>query len=100
MLEGSSTIPSWVGRWKARVDSEGRDVTVVAKDMDEINPLYIPRNHLVDEALTAATAGDIEPFNTLLETVTHPFDERDGFDRFAQPAESSFNDSFETFCGT
>ena len=30
--------------------------------MDRVNPLYIPRNHLVEEALTAATAGDLEPF--------------------------------------
>ena len=35
--------------------------------MDRVNPVYIPRNHLVEEALAAATAGDLEPFQRLLD---------------------------------
>ena len=38
-----------------------------ADAMDRVNPVYIPRNHLVEEALAAATAGDLEPFERLLD---------------------------------
>ena len=68
--------------------------------MDRVNPLYIPRNHLVDEALTAATDGDVGPFDELLDVVTHPFERRDGWERFAEPAPESFGRQFQTFCGT
>ena len=40
--------------------------------MDRTNPVYIPRNHLVEEALAAATAGDLEPLERLLDAVTRP----------------------------
>ena len=38
--------------------------------MDRVNPVYIPRNHLVEEALAAATAGDLDPSSELLDAVT------------------------------
>ena len=46
--------------------------------MDRINPVYIPRNHQVEEALTAASDGDLEPFRPLLDVLAQPFDERPG----------------------
>ncbi|HAS31448.1 MAG TPA: hypothetical protein DCS84_03960, partial [Microbacterium sp.] len=70
-----------------------------AAAMDARNPVYIPRNHLVEEALDAATAGDLEPFEHLLAVVRSPFVEREGWERFAQPAPDSFG-PYRTFCGT
>jgi uncharacterized protein YdiU (UPF0061 family) len=67
--------------------------------MDRVNPLYIARNHKVEEALAAATAGNLEPFHRLLDVVRAPFDERPGLDSYAAPAPSSFG-SYQTFCGT
>ena len=67
--------------------------------MDRVNPIYIPRNHLVEEALTAATAGDLEPFERLVDVLAQPFDERPGLEAFAAPAPPSFG-SYRTFCGT
>ena len=57
-----------------RPDSPARAVRtdVVAAAMDAVNPVYIPRNHLVEEALDAATAGDLEPFERLLTVVSEP----------------------------
>jgi uncharacterized protein YdiU (UPF0061 family) len=54
--------------------------------MDRVNPVYIRRNHLVEEALTAATHGDIAPFRRLVEVVASPFVERPGLERYAEPA--------------
>lgn len=67
--------------------------------MERTNPVYIPRNHLVEEALAAATEGDLEPLGHLLEAVTAPFDSRPGLDRYAVGAPEDFG-TYRTFCGT
>ncbi|MEE6176061.1 protein adenylyltransferase SelO [Mycobacterium sp. 050134] len=81
----------WLSRWRAL----GPDVAA----MDRANPAYIPRNHLVEEALTAATAGDLGPLRQLLDAVTGPYDERPGLERYAGPAPEDFG-AYRTFCGT
>jgi uncharacterized protein YdiU (UPF0061 family) len=81
----------WMSRWRAL----GPD----AELMDRSNPIYIPRNHLVEEALTAATAGDLDPLERLLGAVTAPYDERRGLERYASPAPEDFG-AYQTFCGT
>ena len=60
----------------------------VAAAMNGVNPVYIPRNHLVEEALTAATAGDLEPFHQLVDVLSQPFHERPGLERYARPRRS------------
>ncbi len=68
--------------------------------MDRVNPVYVPRNHLVEEALAAATAGDLEPLQQLLLAVSSPYAERAGFERYAEPAPQDFGRCYQTFCGT
>ncbi len=67
--------------------------------MDRANPIYIPRNHLVEEALAAATDGDLDPVRRLLDVVAAPYDERPGLERYAVPAPQDFG-MYTTFCGT
>jgi uncharacterized protein YdiU (UPF0061 family) len=67
--------------------------------MDRANPVYIPRNHLVDEALNAATGGDLAPLHRLMEALTRPFEPRPGLEAYTEPAPESFG-PFQTFCGT
>jgi uncharacterized protein YdiU (UPF0061 family) len=81
----------WLTRWRAL----GPD----ADAMDRVNPVYIPRNHLVEEALTAATDGNLTPFENLVAAISAPFDERPGLERYAEPAPQDFGD-YRTFCGT
>ncbi|WP_313406308.1 protein adenylyltransferase SelO family protein [Aeromicrobium sp.] len=84
-------IDEWLSRWQ----SVGPDPTA----MDRANPVHIPRNHLVEEALDAATAGDLAPFEQLLEIVQRPFEERPGLERYAAPAPEDFG-RYTTYCGT
>lgn len=70
-----------------------------AARMDRINPAYIPRNHLVEEALEAATGGDLGPLNRLLDAVSAPYDVRPGLERYAAGAPNEFG-PYVTFCGT
>jgi uncharacterized protein YdiU (UPF0061 family) len=81
----------WLVRWRA--------LSPDAEVMDRVNPVYIPRNHLVEEALEAATGGDLNPLDQLLEAVTAPYDERRGLERYADPAPEDFG-KYRTFCGT
>ena len=81
----------WAERWRA--------LSPDADAMDQVNPVYIPRNHLVEEALDAATAGDLGPLTSLLDAVSTPYVERPGLERYAAPAPRDFG-AYRTFCGT
>ncbi|WP_458117038.1 protein adenylyltransferase SelO [Arthrobacter sp. D2-10] len=87
----TARFDSWLGEWHALNPS--------AEQMDKVNPIYVPRNHLVEEALAAASDGDLAPLETLLAAVTAPFEERSGFERYALGAPDDFG-SYRTFCGT
>jgi uncharacterized protein YdiU (UPF0061 family) len=85
--------------WAARRDALlPADRDAVAAAMNRVNPVYIPRNHRVEEALTAATAGDLGPFHRLLDVVSRPFEERPGLDDYAGPDPA--NSAYVTYCGT
>jgi uncharacterized protein YdiU (UPF0061 family) len=86
-----ASFDAWVERWRAL----GPD----ADAMDRVNPLYLARNHLVEEALTAGTDGDLAPLERLLEVLAAPYDERPGLERYAQPAPEDFG-HYTTYCGT
>ncbi len=86
-----AAFDAWLQRWHALHPD--------ADTMDRVNPVYIPRNHLVEEALAAATIGDLAPLRTLLDAVTRPFEERPGLQRFAEQAPDDFG-TYRTFCGT
>lgn len=99
-LLGAEAAKTWLPRWREALTDSGWPAVEVAAAMDAANPLYIPRNHLVDEALRAATAGDLAPFQRLLAIVTAPYAEQEGAESFAAPAPADFTAGFQTFCGT
>lgn len=87
----TTRFDAWLGEWLALKPS--------AEAMDWANPIYVPRNHLVEEALAAAVDGDLDPLGNLLAAVTAPFEEREGLERYAAGAPDDFG-SYRTFCGT
>jgi uncharacterized protein YdiU (UPF0061 family) len=89
----------WADGWRARLAAEGRDPVEVADGMDRVNPRYIPRNHVVEDALAHATAGDLGPYRELVEVVTRPFEERPGLAAYTQPAPVG-DGPHVTYCGT
>jgi uncharacterized protein YdiU (UPF0061 family) len=86
-----AAFDAWSARWLAL----GPDADL----MDRTNPVYVPRNHLVEEALDAAVDGSLDPLHELVAAVTRPFDERPGLGRYARPAPEDFG-TYTTFCGT
>jgi uncharacterized protein YdiU (UPF0061 family) len=95
-----SAFGPWAERWRAELAAQPADAPALADAMDRVNPVYIARNHHVEDALTAATAGDLQPFERLLDVLTRPFDERPGLEAYIGPAPASFAGSYQTFCGT
>jgi serine/tyrosine/threonine adenylyltransferase len=87
----------WLAEWRSHLTG---DPVAAATAMDAVNPIYIPRNHKVEEALAAATDhDDLGPVRALLDVLAQPFTERAGFEAFAEPAPASFG-RYRTFCGT
>ena len=82
---------AWCERWLA--------FSPDADAMRAANPVCVPRNHLVEEALTAAREDDLGPTHRLLDVLATPFTERAGWERYAEPAPESFG-PYRTFCGT
>lgn len=98
---GGAIWKDWFDAWLARLDAEfGADQRRVRADaMDSVNPLYIPRNHLVEEALSAAETGNLAIWEKLLDVVRSPYKARAGQQRYTEagPADAP---AYRTFCGT
>ncbi|MCB1456911.1 MAG: YdiU family protein, partial [Nitratireductor sp.] len=98
--QATTLLEPWLAKWQARV---ARDAATEpdsrAASMDGVNPVYIPRNHKVEEALAAAHAGDMKAFDALMSVLANPFEERAGLDEYAKPAPRDAG-RYRTFCGT
>lgn len=91
LVGDAQALRVWLDRWQAKAPD--RDAMLMA------NPAVIPRNHLVEAALQAATAGDMAPFETLLAELRRPFAPAAGREGFALAAPEGFG-AYVTFCGT
>jgi len=100
VLEQSGAFDVWVRRWRKRLDQGGVSAESRAQAMDRVNPIYIPRNHKVEEALAAAVdREDMTPFTDLLSVISRPFQEVPGKEVYAGPP-PVMDPSYRTFCGT
>ena len=98
---GEDALAAWLQRWRALGDVIGVNPAARAASMRLVNPVYIPRNHQVELALTAAVDdGDLAPFERLLQVVEKPFHEREADSAFAEPALPAEAACYRTFCGT
>ena len=97
-----TALNAWLPRWQGRLrrNPSGHPADWAAA-MRRANPMYIPRNQRVEEALSAASdSGDLAPFHALLAVVQRPFDEAPGQVRYATPAHPDQARGYHTFCGT
>jgi uncharacterized protein YdiU (UPF0061 family) len=100
LFADASAYERWSGPWRARLVREAVAPVVRAQAMRRANPAFIPRNHRVEEALSAAVdRADYAPFATLLHIVSRPFDDQPALAAFAEPAPAG-QGCYRTFCGT
>lgn len=96
MFQDGAGFDAWAERWRVRLMHEEAPATA----MRAINPIFIPRNHLVEAALAAAVErGDFSPFEELLGVLARPFHHDPALARFAMPPREEER-VLQTFCGT
>jgi len=74
---------AWLDRLLARHAQDGRPGSAVAEAMNGVNPLYVLRNHLAEEAIRAAKSGDTSEIDTLLKLLRNPYVDQPGHERYA-----------------
>ena len=67
--------------------------------MKKNNPIYIPRNHLVESALNNAIKGNKEEFDKILHQMSNTYEYDVNLDKF-QTTPDGFDETYKTFCGT
>lgn len=104
-LPGGQTLDaeglmSWQARWRARLAETGRSLTTCATEMRQANPRYIPRNHRIAAAITAAVEHrDYSKLNELMTALSRPFDMNPSFEDYRLPPKPD-EEVHQTFCGT
>jgi len=98
-LMNDSAFILWYKKWQNILNrfsnmKEAQDL------MKKNNPIIIPRNHLVEEALEKAVNGNINSFQKLLHIISNPYQKQDDLGKFMKPPGASFEQNFQTYCGT
>ena len=99
LFDNKATAETWLEQWNAAKKSSGIAPNESQALMDMANPIYIPRNHRVEEAIQAGTMGDYAPMHRLIDILQHPFEQQKGandYEDAPKPAEVVQ----QTFCGT
>ena len=92
-------ITIWLESWKKAIHNESEDVNQLAVELDKLNPIYIPRNHQVQQTIEMAYEGDFSKFWEMLEIIKRPFDENEKYSEYEKrPLEDQ--KVRKTFCGT
>ena len=90
---------SWQIRWHKQIKLEDQDLESCHSLMRSVNPAVIPRNHKVEEVLTASEQGDFKPLHNLLEAIENPYQNRESLAPFQVPPRPEER-VLQTFCGT
>ena len=96
---GGAPLRAWHEKWSARLERQGVSREEVAAVMRAANPVVIPRNFRVEEALAAAVGGDFAVMGRLLEVLARPFEET-GENELYREGPPAGGVAYRTFCGT
>ncbi len=90
---------SWLQAWRGRLSQQGEDAAESVSLMRRHNPVYIPRNHIVERALDDAQDGNMMSVEDLVEVLANPFEEQPEREEYAAPPARQ-DPGYRTFCGT
>jgi len=90
---------NWTAKWKKRLEKNNTEKEKYLELMRSVNPIFIPRNHKVEEALKDASENKLETLNQLLEVIKYPYKDNGMLKDYQQPM-SNENGNYKTFCGT
>ncbi|MDC0521815.1 YdiU family protein [Candidatus Pelagibacter sp.] len=90
---------NWTAKWKKRLEKNNTEKEKYLELMRSVNPIFIPRNHKVEEALKDAGENKLETLNQLLEVIKYPYKDNGMLMDYQRPM-SNENGDYKTFCGT
>lgn len=94
LITENESFEKWFSQWRGEADTDSLLVR-----MQAANPILIPRNHRIEQAIQAAYHGDYAPFHLLVDALAAPYEERREFAAFESPPKPE-EIVHETFCGT
>ena len=94
----NSDFLEWKIRWKKRLLKNNNSSEKYINLMKNNNPMVIPRNHKVEEALIASENGDLNPLIKILGILEKPYSQQKGINDYQKP--SALGEKYKTFCGT
>ena len=89
---------NWKKRWKERILNNNKQLEKSIELMKRTNPVVIPRNHKVEEALIEANQNNLKPFKKLLKVLKDPYNNQNDISDFQAPSNTGVK--YQTFCGT
>jgi uncharacterized protein YdiU (UPF0061 family) len=93
-------MQTWLEKWKTKVESSNLSIAETKEIMKSNNPVFIPRNHLVEQALNYGVEGNMSYFMQFSEVLKTPYSfNKDHYD-YLFPPETGFETNYQTFCGT
>ena len=93
VFKESKKFEEWFKDWKKEIN-----ITDISQVMNLKNPCYIPRNHLLEEALMLAINGEMAEINLMTKILGAPFEEKDIYLKYTMP--SYLDEHYVTYCGT
>ena len=87
----------WHKRWSTRLIAGRKPLNSSREIMKQNNPIIIPRNHKVEEALSAANEGDLTVVESFLSALERPYTQREDIKIYQA---GSIDTQYKTFCGT
>ena len=94
-FSGVSNFIDWYEKWKQELDKDQN----LTKNMDNINPCYIPRNYILEEALINAMNNENSEINKLIKILNSPYKEMPDLQKYASPSLKP-DINYVTYCGT
>jgi len=99
LFDFGETFSEWMNQWRARCAQESISNEDRHRQMTATNPAFTPRNHLVEQAIQQAYAGDFSMFHRLNKRLAKPFD-YDADDQILATPPNPEQIIQQTFCGT
>jgi uncharacterized protein YdiU (UPF0061 family) len=94
-----AAFTEWVLKWRQRLAAEDIAPADRAAAMKSVNPAFIPRNHRIQEVITAAQCGDFTRFDELMTVLSKPYEDQPRYAEYLNPPKPD-EVVHRTFCGT
>jgi len=98
-FQNTTEIHLWLEEWKAVVSIENNDLNTLISNLNQINPVYIPRNHQIQDVIDQAYNNDFSKMLEMVEVIKNPFNDKKEYISYKE-APNDEQKVQRTFCGT